>query len=92
MIPAEIDDLRLILSRVDLDLIDHRADPAVLQQRLKVRYAEVADADSADFSLIVQRFQGPPGFTVDLSPVRVLTGRCRPVDQVQIQVVGVEIL
>ena len=75
---------------MQFDLVDHRNDVGLFDQARQVPHLEVAHADGTDAPFEAEPFHRAPGFAVHLIPVPVVPFGDRPMDQVQVEVVGPE--
>mmetsp|Transcript_52145 Transcript_52145/g.72334 ORF Transcript_52145/g.72334 Transcript_52145/m.72334 type:complete len:235 (-) Transcript_52145:53-757(-) len=102
MLLAELQQLFLNKSRVELHLVDHRLYLAGLHQLLQVSQRVVGDTDSLDLSLLIEVLHGFPGTRVAelRRPIRRanLTSwewpaglRPRPVDDIEVDVVHAQL-
>ena len=89
VVPAEGQGLPLLAAGVELDLVHHGGHLG-LQQGLQVVGAEVGHANGPDLSRLVELRHGPPGVPVDGLPIVKLVGGGRPVNEVEVQVVGAQ--
>ena len=85
---AKVESILLKISDMKLELVDHRDDLTVIQDHLKVMGLEVAYADRAAFSFFIKLLHRVPGITDLLSPLLILRIQLRPVDQIQVDIVG----
>ena len=83
---VELAQFGLLQVRVQLDLVDRGHDTGLVDQPPQVRGLEVRDADRADPALLPQLHERLPGVDVELA------GRRRPVDQVQVERVELELV
>ena len=87
---AEIHRGLLHISRMELQLIHHRNDTGPLQQVVQMVRQEIADADGPHFFRLIEILQGFPGFHVQILPPGCQVVGSRPVNQIQIQIVGAQ--
>src|SRR6478609_2489714 len=83
---VEVAQLLLDEERVQLDLVDRRELPGLVEQPLQVRDLEVADPDGRDPAVVAQRLHRLPrlGVAVGL--------RQRPVDEVEVQGLALQLV
>ena len=75
---------------MELQLIHHGNDTGPLQQVVQMVRQEIADADGPHFFRLIEILQGFPGFHVQILPLGCQVVGSRPVNQIQIQIVGTQ--
>ena len=86
VVRAEGGDLRLLVGRVQLDLVDRGNGVGLGDQPLEVRHHEVRDADAPGLAVLANLLERTPG--LDIAVLR----RGRPVDQVQVDLLEPELV
>ena len=79
-------DLRLLVRRVQLDLVDGGHDGGLVQQAVQVRHQKVGDTDGAGTAGLLNLLQCLPALD------ELVVGRGRPVDQIEVDLVEAELL
>ena len=74
-------------SSPDVSQADHWAHLATVNQRLQVACQKIAHTNGTHAAVGIELFEGSPSVEVALSPVGIMRWRCRPVNQVQINVI-----
>ena len=64
---------------MNLELVNHRAHLAAIDERLQVACKEIAVG--------IEPLEGTPSVKIALAPIGVLRSRCRPVNQIKVDIV-----
>ena len=89
---APTDKLRLVVARMELDLVHHRLDFSRFEQRVQLFRQVVRHADGADLAVLVHLLEAAPRRRVDFLPFRIGFRNTRPMNKIQIQIIDAQIL
>ncbi len=81
----------LVAAGMQLDLVHHRKDIGGVHKRFKMMGLEIAHADGAHPPVQVERLERAPRFLVRALPFGFGALRSRPVDEIQVDVVEMEL-